>query len=459
MNCTNTIDNNQSNFEASCNFLKIPSNLERFINTKTTIEKNFSGCNTYVFYGEVLLSDNELICEHCGSKMHIHQAYSIIIKHLPFGSTYSSIKLERKQLKCSHCGCVKMQEIPFKDDNHMITKQLKTYTEDLLKTSNFTNKEVAYLTGLNRNTVKEIDKKRLMDKYTVDGEGKEFIKPTHYSRRLGIDEFKLHDGYKYATHIINYDTGEILWIRKGKKKQVVYDFIEFVGKEWMEHVEVVGCDMNSDFEEAFKEMCPHIKIVYDYFHIVKNFNDKVVSEVRKDEQRRLEKEGDKKGAAQLKRSRFILTSSEKTLKKKDQEVATEKEISKGSELFGIESVTRKGDYYNRYMELVNSNDLFLRIELIKELLGEAYKADEEEEMAKLIFDIMELCEESGNEHFIWFKKLLYNHFDGIISHATYKISSGKIEGINNKIKTLRRQHYGLPDDEYFFLKLFDMSRN
>ena len=48
--------------------------------------------------------------------------------------------------------------------------------------------------------------------------------------------------------------------------------------------------------------------------------------------------------------------------------------------------------------------------------------------------------------------------EGIIAHATYKISSGKIEGINQKIKTLRRHGYGYPDDEYFFLKIMDMSR-
>lgn len=57
-----------------------------------------------------------------------------------------------------------------------------------------------------------------------------------------------------------------------------------------------------------------------------------------------------------------------------------------------------------------------------------------------------------------FANLIINHYDGIITHAIIKISSGKIEGINNKIKTLRRQAYGYPDDEYFFLKLFDMSR-
>ena len=55
-------------------------------------------------------------------------------------------------------------------------------------------------------------------------------------------------------------------------------------------------------------------------------------------------------------------------------------------------------------------------------------------------------------------KLLDFHFEGIIVHATYKLSSGKIEGINQKIKTLRRHGYGYPDDEYFFMKIMDMSR-
>ena len=59
----------------------------------------------------------------------------------------------------------------------------------------------------------------------------------------------------------------------------------------MDNNEAVACDMNSDFQEAFEEKCPHIQPVFDYFHIVKNFNDKVVSEIRKDEQRRLYDEG------------------------------------------------------------------------------------------------------------------------------------------------------------------------
>lgn len=454
----NYITNNKNNQFENKPFLKIPSNLERFVNTDTTIVNDSSGNQIYSFNGYVLLSDDDLICPICNSKMSCNNSYNVNIKHFPIGGMHSRISIERKQLICCNCGATKTQDIPFKDPNHLVTKQLRNYTEELLSTGNFNNKEVAYLTGLNRNLVKDIDKERLIKKYTINGLGKKLIKPEQQARYLIIDEFKLHDGYKYATHIIDLETGHILWIEEGKKKQVVYNFINHVGLEWMNKVEAIACDMNSDFEEAFREKCPHIKIVFDYFHIVKNFNEKVINPIRKEEQNRLIESGDKEAASKLKRSNYILFSSEDTLKKKDQEVKEEKILSKGSSLFNKQEVKRKGNYYDRYTKLVNENELFLIIALIKEALWQAFHTDNEDEMVQLIFDIMELCEASGNKHLAWFGRLLYNHFDGIITHATYKISSGKIEGINNKIKTLRRQAYGYPDDEYFFLKLLDISR-
>ena len=63
---------------------------------------------------------------------------------------------------------------------------------------------------------------------------------------------------------------------------------------------------------------------------------------------------------------------------------------------------------------------------------------DETKMADSIIDIIDICKATNNKHLFWFGKLLDTHFEGIIAHATYKISSGKIEGINQKIKTLRR---------------------
>ena len=92
------------------------------------------------------------------------------------------------------------------------------------------------------------------------------------------------------------------------------------------------------------------------------------------------------------------------------------------------------------------------------MLIDAYKCDSEIRMAEKITSIIDTCNATGNSHFLWFAKLLDSHFEGIIAHASLPISSGRMEGINNKIKTLRRQAYGFPDDEYFFLKLIDSSR-
>ena len=133
-------------------------------------------------------------------------------------------------------------------------------------------------------------------------------------------------------------------------------------------------------------------------------------------------------------------------------------IHRGSKLFKTEDIIRKSGYEERYNSLLQENKLLFTLDIIKEKLTLAYSRKDECLMAEDIISIMDMCKATGNTHLLWFERLLDNHFEGIIAHATYNISASKIEGINNKIKTQRRQGYGYPDDEYFFLKLFDLSR-
>lgn len=87
--------------------------------------------------------------------------------------------------------------------------------------------------------------------------------------------------------------------------------------EFMQQVKCVASDMNSDYVEAFQDQCPWIKVVYDHFHIVQSLNQKVISEVRKDEQRRLIKEGRKEEAKALKGTKYILMTKAETRTKHD----------------------------------------------------------------------------------------------------------------------------------------------
>lgn len=437
------------------NCITLPSGLVDFDNYKTEIVTTATNKEMYLLHGRLKRAEEDCLCPHCGKKMHIHNNYEVNLRHLSFGHRLSCLRFTKLRYYCPHCRHSHMQDVPFQAQGHRISCELLTYTRDLLAYG-FTNKEVAYITGLGKNTVKDIDLQRLKEKYTVDG--MRLIQPERQARFLGIDEFKLHDGHKYAVIIIDLETGHILWLAHGKKKSSVYSFIEHVGEDWMDGVEAVACDMNSDFQQAFEDRCPHIQVVFDLFHIVKNFNDKVVGEIRKDEQRRLKAEGDEKAARSLKGSRYILTSSRQTLAGKDEEAENGKILCKGGSLFSKEPVMRKSGHLSRYEELIRENRLLFTLDLIKEKLSEAYKMTDEPSMAGSITEIMDMCMATGNTHLLWFRRLLDNHFEGIIAHASYDISAGKIEGINNRIKTLRRRGYGYPDDDYFFLKLFDASR-
>ena len=164
-----------------------------------------------------------------------------------------------------------------------ITLPLLAFVCDLLALGQ-TLKEVSLMTGLNKNVVKAIDRARLSGLYTEgdeDGETR-LRKPKRQARYLGADKFKLHNGHKCSTVIIDLKTGHVLWLAHSKKRQVVHEFCDFVLAEWISNVETIACDMNADFERAFLKRFPHLDIVYDRFYLVKNFNEKVTCKVRKD---------------------------------------------------------------------------------------------------------------------------------------------------------------------------------
>ena len=405
-------------------------------------------------------SHAEYYCPHCHSLLHGNGDTHCTLTHIPIGGAYTKLIVSRHRLHCPNkeCSYNYTFTVDFKEDKHLLTKAVVNYARGLLARK-LTLKEVSFITGIDENIVKDIDKKRLQEIYTVDGEGTQLIRPKKQARHLGIDEFKLHNNRQYATVIIDLDTGEVLYLAHTKKKQVVYDFMDFVGEEWMDGVEAVASDMNADYGKAFQERYPNIKVVFDHFHIVKNLNEKVINEVKKDEVSRLEAEGDTEAAKSLKRSKYILMSKHDTLLKKDRDARHNEVKSEGGGLFNKPEQLRHGGNRKRHETIIKQNELLFTADLVKEKLRYAYEADTELKMKRRINSIIRLCEETENKHFLWFAKLLTDHYQGVINHATCRISTGKVEGTNQMIKTLRRKGYGYPDDDYFFLKIMDASRN
>ena len=131
----------------------------------------------------------------------------------------------------------------------------------------------------------------------------------------------------------------------------------------MSHVEAVACDMNADFARAFTKACPHLDIVYDHFHIIKNFNEKVIMPVRIAEQKRLLQQGDKKAAATLKHSKYVLIANKATRLAKDEE-AKQPPKEKAEKIFKKPVKKPKGNVEEYYQKLIKENDLFLKIDFI-----------------------------------------------------------------------------------------------
>ena len=147
-----------------------------------------------------------------------------------------------------------------------------------------------------------------------------------------------------------------------------------------------------------------------------------------------------------------------TLVQKDEDARQGKLVSTAGEIFNTPEIKAHGGNETWYDELLEENKLFFTIDLVKDLLDQAYCSHDEVEMCVRLEEIIDICKATENSHFIWFARLLYNHLRGIYTFAKYGISTGKLEGINNKIKTERRKSYGYPDDEYFFLRLMEISR-
>mgnify|MGYP000041201639 CR=1 FL=1 len=435
-------------------------------------------------------------CPHCHGKLLFNQYLYINLHHLTIGMVKMKLHMRYEQHICSRCTKTITQEIPFKEPGHLITSTFYNLVVGLLRHSDATIRGVAYTLHTNWKLVKDTDKRRLIDMY---GE----MKPSHYSLHLCVDEFSLHKGHQYATVVLDWRTGEILFLEEGNSEGQLLNFFEKVGYEWMTHVHSIAMDMNAQYHKAIVSRYPHIKVVYDSFHITKNFNDRILTELRRQEQRRLqdkiahthtqilhlkrelrktsddEKEPlrteiaesllDLKEAheayATMKGSRFLIVSSRDALKKKDSVAKNHNRQlweSYGSKGLSIPPGLRKWSTRNvqRLDDVLGRNDSLHIAYFLSDQLKVGLGSTSEEDLKHGMEQWLALSESYVDKIPMLksFNKMLDSRMDGIISRVKFPISNGPLEGINNMIKTCRRQAYGYRDTHYFFLKVWDRSR-
>ena len=435
-------------------------------------------------------------CPYCQQKLQFNQYLYIHLHHLTIGGFKVKLRVQYEQHVCSTCARTVTQEIPFKEPGHLITATFYNVVLGLLRHSDATIRGVAHCLHTNWKLVKDIDKRRLKDTY---GD----MRPTHYSHYLCVDEFSLHKGHQYATVVLDWRTGEILFLEEGNSERQLLNFFEKVGHDWMTHVHSISMDMNAQYHKAVASRYPHIAVVYDAFHITKNFNDRILTELRRQEQRRLQEKiahehtcisrlkkdlrnmgNDKKESllteiaernldlkeaheayTTMKGSRFLIVSSRDALKRKDQVAkAHNRKLWDSYERKGlsIPPELRKWSTRNvqRLDEVLGVNSALNIAYFLSDQLKSGLASTDVQDLRNGMEQWFALSETYVNKIPMLksFNKMLYSRMDGITSRVKFPISNGPLEGINNMIKTTRRAAYGYRDQEYFFLKLWDRSR-
>lgn len=437
-------------------------------------------------------------CPYCGKEYdnHINQHLSVKLKHLTVGKDQIVVEAEYTQLLCTICNRTTSQPIVFKHPDYFITTCFYNQIVGMIESSQIPIKTIAETLFTNRKQIKQIDKNRLKEKYKD-------MKPTHYSQYIAVDEFSIQKGHKYATVVIDWQTGEILFLERGNTLHQLVHFFDKMGVDWMRRVKAVSMDMNAQFANAVKAKYPNIAIVYDGFHIVKNYNDRILTELRRLEQNRLKDEEAKTHKSirrlrpskkkvslkeqrtiedaifenqehikeirrkykELKNTRFLITSSRKALERKD-------EVAKKHNRFLYETYEKKGlkipenehkwsiSNVKRLDKVLACNDNLEVAYFLGDQLKAGLDSTNEEEMRRGLDKWLALSRsfEKTIPMLKSFNKMIETRMDGILSRVRYPISNGPLEGLNNMIKVTKRVAYGYRDDEYFFYKLFDKSR-
>jgi len=447
-------------------FLALPE----FESTGKPTIREYQGIEETTIHGK-MTGERPESCPRCGSPaLHVHQRHTVRLKHLAIGNTLMVVEVAYVRWLCLDCAALICQRIPFKQEQHLVTRTYHCQMTGLLERGTVPLSHVASIMHSNRNLVRAVDKQRLLHKA---GD----MKPTHYSRFIGVDEFSLHRRHRYATVVIDLETGESLFVEEGNSEWQLHHFFTFVGRDFMNHVQAIAMDMNAQYAAAVRARYPHVSIVYDPFHIIKNYHDRVVSELRRAEQRRLveamehaRRKGDRELVEHLaaeyrmfKGSRFVLLSNRRTLAAKD-------EAAREHNRMLYEQFERKGlalppgerkwstNHLARLEQVLQTNEKLQTVYVLAEMLKLSFSCTQPDEFRRSMVVWLRTAHHARIPELHGFCKMIRTHFQGVINHARYPISNGPLEGTNNLIKTLRRQAFGYRDQHYFFLKIWEATR-
>jgi transposase len=365
---------------------------------------------------ELLLDPSrEKRCSGCNELVDgIHDYEERWIRDLPVWGADTRLLMHRCRLACPRCG-PKLEHLDWVDRYARVTRRLADSVAQLCQVLPI--KHVAKYLGLGWETVKAIDKASLERSFgSIDLSSVDVI---------AMDEFALHKGQRYATVVLEPSTKRVLWVGRGRAREDIRPFFELLGPEGCARVKAVAMDMSTAFEQEVRYQCPQARIVYDLFHVVARYGNEVIDRVRVDEANRLR--DDWPARKIVKSARWLLLRNRENIPNSKDRV--------------------------RLKELLQANKALMTVYVLKDDLKLLWSYRTEGWARRSWKDWYRRATRSRIEPLRRFARKLVAYLPGILAHSRWPLHTSLLEGINNKIKVIKRMAYGFRDDAYFFLKI------
>lgn len=360
------------------------------------------------------------ICSGCGQvhKIGYHGQEETIVEDLRIFEKRTYLHVTKRRYICPADNRTHVEEIPWLKKWSRVTKRFAEEVSRL--TAITTNQEAGWYLGLDDESVYRIDKEILEERF------KQKLIPAPAAINISVDEVSYKKYHRYLTNVVDADERAVIWNDRGRKTEVLDRYYVGIGEDNCKRIESVALDGARTFIGSTVKYAVNALIVYDKFHIVQKLNW-AVDMARKQELRKARKDNNDELIGLMNcRQRFILLKNKNNL------------------------TENQAGYLKRLCEI---NEPIYKAMLLKESFLKVYDCETPEEAQSYLEGWIKDALSSTVETFKIIAASFRDKLQYIINWFKKKISSAISEGINNKIKRLKRMAYGYRDVEYFRLKI------
>jgi len=245
---------------------------------------------------------------------------------------------------------------------------------------------------------------------------------------------------RFFTIITDLKTRRVIWVSESRKKKALDEFFQILGKARCRSIAVVAIDQHDAYAKSVTEHCKNAKIVWDKFHILKNFGE-AANETRKNLHNWL---GPKDPLYRMTKGKYRFTFLKRESKRTTKE--------------------------QRHIDdVVDANKDFATVEIIKERMLTFFDAQTESEAQETLIEIGRWIREKvrPGEKVVdqsqlafdplwkWWKNL-ESGWETLKNYFQFRVTSALAEGTNNVIKSLKRRSFGFRNMDYFRLKIMQV---